>query len=68
MESPRHLRPPTERRGLGSLANLYDYRVERTFTPRWDAEFTFVQIGMEDGVSDMADDCGNLSSIVGSVA
>ncbi|KAJ2904598.1 hypothetical protein MKZ38_007577 [Zalerion maritima] len=33
-----------------------------------DVDFTFVQVGVKDGVLDMAGNCGNLSSIVGPCA
>ncbi len=39
-----------------------------TSRPDADVEFTFVQVGIKDGVLDMAGNCGNMSSIVGPVA
>ncbi|KAK4661881.1 uncharacterized protein QC763_708560 [Podospora pseudopauciseta] len=33
-----------------------------------DVDFTFVQVGIKDGVLDMGGNCGNLSSVVGPVA
>ncbi|KAI0115116.1 DUF453-domain-containing protein [Daldinia grandis] len=36
--------------------------------PDADVEFTFVQVGIKDGVLDLAGNCGNMSSAVGPVA
>ena len=36
--------------------------------PDVDVDFTFVQVGIKDGVLDMAGNCGNMSSIVGPAA
>ncbi|CAM1502907.1 Fc.00g076830.m01.CDS01 [Cosmosporella sp. VM-42] len=36
--------------------------------PDVDVDFTFVQVGIKDGVLDMAGNCGNMSALVGPVA
>ncbi|KAI0145937.1 DUF453-domain-containing protein [Hypoxylon sp. NC0597] len=42
--------------------------VEPSNRPDADVDFTFVQVGVKDGVLDLAGNCGNMSSAVGPVA
>ncbi|KAH7041103.1 PrpF protein [Microdochium trichocladiopsis] len=42
--------------------------LSRSERPDVDVDFTFVQVGIKDGVLDLASNCGNMSSAVGPVA
>ncbi|KAI1144062.1 DUF453-domain-containing protein [Hypoxylon sp. FL0543] len=42
--------------------------LEPSTRPNADVDFTFIQVGIKDGVLDLAGNCGNMSSAVGPVA
>jgi 2-methylaconitate cis-trans-isomerase PrpF len=56
--------------GISSLSKIVVVGPPKSATdpPKVDCEYTFVQVGVEDGAIDMAGNCGNLSSMVGCFA
>ena len=56
--------------GISSLSKIVVVGPPKSATDpsKVDCEYTFVQVGVEDGAVDMAGNCGNLSSMVGCFA